>query len=1131
MRKLLLTGILTGLTAMAAHAQVNAVEFGKNRVQYKQFKWKFYQTQNFNTYFSQNGQELAKYVAQVAEKELPEIEAFCEYGLQRRANIVVYNTFDDMQQSNIGLGFDWQNTGGNTKLVNNKMVVYFNGDHANLRRQIREGLAKVLLSNVLFGDDIGEFAGNQALLDLPKWLTDGYVSYVGQNWNPELDDQLKSVIGSGSYRNFYQFAFDKPMLAGHAFWYFIEEKYKRENVTYFLYLARVYKSLNIASQRICKKKIKPLLAEFMEYQYDKFNKDIRQRRNVPRGRLTVSEEVGNRLDYTRFQANPNPRNNSYAVVEFKKGIYRVIYVQDWYLKKTLLKFGVRSYMNEKNPNYPILAWDPKGSRLAVVYWEEGKTKLFVYDVVTRFKQIKQELPQFDQIQDMQYMLDPNTLVFSAVKNGHSDIFVYKIDKQSLEQITNDVYDDLDPTFVAFPNKTGIIFSSNRPSGNAPTGDTILPSDNNYNIFLVDNWNKSEFRQISKLTNIRYGNARYPMQYNTSHFTFVSDENGIGNRYAGFFTTERAGIDTLVRVGDDILRNPSNKELDSLLRAYKKQAPDSIGYMSITNDSAYTFPLTNYASSLIETRIAGEGGQVSEVRREGDFKFLYKLKVDDNTLKRRNVTARPTEYMKRVIIQDKIARGEALINRPNADTAKKNNDVFQNEFGDEKVDSSASKIGRIFEGQSLPGNEPLLKKAKLFDYKLKFSLDNLTTGFDNTFLLNRFQPFQFPGPISPGTGYGLNGLTKASVVDLMEDLRFTGGFRLPTFFDNRFGNPTNNFLLNNGGEFFFITDWLKWRFDLRGTYYRNDQPSAEEVKGINLLFRGRRITNLYQADLRYPFDRVKSLRTSLGVRRDKIIYKALSPISLPLPDSNRTYGIMRLEYVYDNTVNPTLNIWNGLRYKFYVDLNTQISKQTSQSDRSTFNVGFDARYYYPIYRNFIWAGRVAGDFSFGERKMIYYLGGSDGWLRPRFDTAAVPQDPDYAYMALAQNLRGFNQNVSNGNNNIVINSELRFPIFTTLLNRPINNPFIRNMQLTQFIDLGTAWNGTYNSIKRPSVIYNNGGPVSTLIKAGGIGPFAGGYGFGLRSTALGYFLKVDAAWQMNVFFKGKPAWFVGMGVDF
>ena len=98
---------------------------------------------------------------------------------------------------------------------------------------------------------LGEFAANQALLDLPKWLTDGYVAYAAENWSPELDDQLKSAMLSGEYKNFYQFAYKQPLLAGHSFWNFIANNYKKESVTYFLYLSRVYRNLNGASQRIC----------------------------------------------------------------------------------------------------------------------------------------------------------------------------------------------------------------------------------------------------------------------------------------------------------------------------------------------------------------------------------------------------------------------------------------------------------------------------------------------------------------------------------------------------------------------------------------------------------------------------------------------------------------------------------------------------------------------------------------------------------------------------------------------------------------------------------------------------------------------------------------------------------------
>ena len=265
----LLSGGLIFLTACFPFflaAQVNTVDYGKNRIQYKKFNWKFYQTKNFNTYSNQDGLELGKFVAQVAEEELKSIEDATEYSLQRRASLVVYNTYDDYKTSNIGLGIDWQNAGGLTKLVNNKVVLYYNGDHQNLRLQVRQGITRILVDNILFGDDIGEVASNAALLDLPKWLTDGYVSYIAEPWSTSWDDQLKSAMLSGTYTKFYQFAFKQPELAGHAFWYYISEKYKKENVTYFLYLARLYKNLNTASLRICKKKFKNVLDDFMQYE-------------------------------------------------------------------------------------------------------------------------------------------------------------------------------------------------------------------------------------------------------------------------------------------------------------------------------------------------------------------------------------------------------------------------------------------------------------------------------------------------------------------------------------------------------------------------------------------------------------------------------------------------------------------------------------------------------------------------------------------------------------------------------------------------------------------------------------------------------------------------------------------------
>src|SRR5438552_4815425 len=659
------------------------------------------------------------------------------------------------------------------------MVVYFSGNHDSLRLQIRQGLARILVETILFGDDLGEFAANQALLDLPKWLTDGYIEYAAERWSPKLDDEIKSALLSGDYNNLYQSAFVKSSLAGHTFWHVIWDKYCVNRTTYILYLSLIYRNLNSASQKVTKKKFKQVLRDFMTDETQKYYKDIRGRRNVPKGQLSVTKEIGKR-DCIRFNANPQPRSFTYAFVEFRQGQYRVVLMENFLNRKVLLKYGVRANENEQNPNYPILAWDGKGTRLACIYWKEGKLRLFVYDMVNRIKIIKdQELHQFDQVQDMKYMLDANTLILSAVKAGQSDIFIYKIDKETVQQVTNDVYDDLDASFVSFPNKTGIIYASNRPNATAAGTSDSLPAKH-FNIFMVDNWNQSEFKQISQLTDLKFGNARYPSQYNTYHFTFVSDESGINNRYAGFFKTERAGLDTLVFIGDEVLRNPGQKDVDSLLKEWNKNDIDSVGFVSVTNDSSYVFPLTNYQSSLLETRTAGDNSLVSEVVRQGNVKFLYRLRVDENTLHRRNITVKPTEYVKTLMEQQRLQTGKAELQQiQKTDTTKKNEDFFQNEFENEKKDST--QLGKVVTGEEISKPEPIISKARLFEYRPpKYFVDYAVTGFNNTVFGTRYQPYGGGnGPIQLSNGDDFNGIIRMGTSDLFEDVKFTGGFRLAT----------------------------------------------------------------------------------------------------------------------------------------------------------------------------------------------------------------------------------------------------------------------------------------------------------------------------------------------------------------
>ena len=464
--------------------------------------------------------------------------------------------------------------------------------------------------------------------------------------------------------------------------------------------------------------------------------------------------------------------------------------------------------------------------------------------------------------------------------------------------------------------------------------------------------------------------------------------------------------------------------------------------------------------------------------------------------------------------------------------EQDNNGFQNEFDDERKRDSS---GRILQREpALPTTaDNILSKTSLHNYRLKFNADYVLAGITNNILVNRYQPYQQrdptdESPIQLNNSTNVNFSFRVGVSDLMEDIKFIGGIRFGT-------------TLSDKDVFLSFQNYRK-RVDWGLTYYRSNVTNFQgfyPYGSIKSFYDNMVVTSLYQVNVAYPLSEINSIRLTTGIRRDNGILRPIfftgtpDPTVLDVEDSAAHTAVSRLEFVHDNSLNPANNIWVGSRWKIYFDYNVPVGGGSSKG-RNTFNLGFDARHYERIYRNFIWAVRGAGDYSFGDAKLVYDLGGVDGWFTPKFTPNNLPKNNNYSFQSLTLNMRGFNQNIANGNAAFVINSEFRLPVFSTFFNKPINAAFLRNFQLVQFIDLGTAWEGSIKNIERPTIVYSTtdgNNPVTVKQRAGGIGPLAGGYGFGARSTLLGYFLKIDAAWQMNGIFRDKPTWYFAMGFDF
>jgi outer membrane protein assembly factor BamA len=210
-------------------------------------------------------------------------------------------------------------------------------------------------------------------------------------------------------------------------------------------------------------------------------------------------------------------------------------------------------------------------------------------------------------------------------------------------------------------------------------------------------------------------------------------------------------------------------------------------------------------------------------------------------------------------------------------------------------------------------------------------------------------------------------------------------------------------------------------------------------------------------------------------------------------------------------------------------------QLNGDKQSCYNFGFDYRTYTKLYKNCIWALRVAYAHSDGNSMVEYQLGGVDNWVRPQVANDGASSTNNYGFIAQQTSLRGYKQAARKGNNFAVLSTEVRLPVLTTFIKRPIQSAILKNLQVVAFADMGSAWSGLLPSAENLSNTYQfpkpweQPGNVFMTVTVPNAAGLALGYGGGLRTVLFGYFVRLDAAW--NIDGSKKPMVYFGIGTDF
>ena len=406
------------------------------------------------------------------------------------------------------------------QLIGTKLYVHFDGNHRNLRENIREGIAKAYMHSMLYGTSIQEYVQNSFMNDMPEWFKTGIIGYAKNEWTKEDDALLRYHIVDRKrpYKNFKRLSKKEPDIAGKAFWYYIGKTYGHSSISNIIYLTRINRNLNSAFRYILGDEYNDIVQQCFEFHKERYTSSS-YNVSMPIAKDALIKNT-NQAKFLNMNISPDGKNLAYA--QNKNGRI-IMYRRDLETgkKKRIKRIGYNNPYRETDENYPVYFWSEDSNLLGYIYELRNVLHIRIENLETGdvFKNTMN--PIFNKIYSADF-IDEGTLLINGNIDGYSDLFSYDLNSRLQIKITNDFYDDLDAKIATFHGTKGIVFSSNRDKASFQVEeiDTILPIKHFDLYFLpLDNEN-----QLIRLTNTKYA-SEFKAEVNGNKISYLTDQYG------------------------------------------------------------------------------------------------------------------------------------------------------------------------------------------------------------------------------------------------------------------------------------------------------------------------------------------------------------------------------------------------------------------------------------------------------------------------------------------------------------------------------------------------------------------------------------------------------------------------------
>ena len=463
--------------------------------------------------------DIAEIGATYAEEIYEELKVKMNHVVTRRIPLIFYNTHLHFQQTNTTPGFIPEGVGGFFEFIKGRVVIPSNGSLHDFRHVIRHELVHVFMTNKIYRVLVDHREPADILP--PLWFVEGLAEYM----STDVDAQAEMVMRDAVLNNYFVGIDDIYNIYGTFLMYkegqnfleFVEDQYGKEKVPLMLENFWMFSNFNKVIEHTIGKSIEEIDKEWLYYLKKKYYPLMENRAPLENASKKITKEGFNFSPvyyesgdekYIYFVAN----RNGYS------SLYRIELDEDLNAADTdLILQGEKS---EELEAFHLFQSSIDVSRDGLISFvtKKGATDAIHLFSVSRNEIIKTF--QFDNLINItspKFSPDNTQVTFHAVdQKGYSDIFILDIESSEVTRLTNDYYDDRDPSFGLTKNQ--ILFSSDRTSGEF---------EKKYNIFT---YNLST-NEIEYITYLNSNNSSPIPSPDKKKILFTSDEDGVRNIWA------------------------------------------------------------------------------------------------------------------------------------------------------------------------------------------------------------------------------------------------------------------------------------------------------------------------------------------------------------------------------------------------------------------------------------------------------------------------------------------------------------------------------------------------------------------------------------------------------------------------